>query len=290
MKRIFFLLIVMGLGLFTAAMAMSRGQVRRETRFLTDKMAYELNLSTRQYEDVYEINYDFIYAVRPLMDKVVKGYEWAVDDYYDALDIRNDDLRWVLSERQYRRLVGMDYFYRPIYVRRGDWAFRIYIHYPDRNRFYFGIPHHCHAYCGAHYRSHLHHVSYYKGRYADLHHCHAPYRVRDHRSYHSYRRSDFGTVRFRPHSSARPQRESVSSSVVTRPSAPVHSTVTERPDRSHRRQSVNTQTVSHRRSSENTVRRNAVLSEQPDKRISSERVRRSHRGASRSSERDNTRD
>ena len=47
MKRIFFLLIVMGLGLFTAAMAMSRGQVRRETRFLTDKMAYELNLSTR---------------------------------------------------------------------------------------------------------------------------------------------------------------------------------------------------------------------------------------------------
>lgn len=75
MKRIFFLLIVMGLGLFTAAMAMSRGQVRRETRFLTDKMAYELNLSTRQYEDVYEINYDFIYAVRPLMDKVVKGYE-----------------------------------------------------------------------------------------------------------------------------------------------------------------------------------------------------------------------
>ncbi len=170
MKRIFFLLIVMRLGLSTAAMAMSRGQVRRETRFLTDKMAYELNLSTRQYEDVYEINYDFIYAVRPLMDKVVKGYEWAVDDYYDALDIRNDDLRWVLSERQYRRLVGMDYFYRPIYVRRGDWAFRIYIHYPDRNRFYFGIPHHCHAYCGAHYRSHLHHVSYYKGRYADLHH------------------------------------------------------------------------------------------------------------------------
>ncbi|EJX10489.1 hypothetical protein, secreted [gut metagenome] len=290
MKRIFFLLIVMGLGLSTAAMAMSRGQVCRKTRFLTDKMAYELNLSTRQYEDVYEINYDFIDAVCPIMDKVVRGYEWAVDDYYEALDIRNDDLRWVLSERQYLRLVGMDYFYRPIYVRKEDWTFRIYIYYPDRNRFYFGIPHHCHTYCGVHYRSHFHRVSYYKGRYADLHHCHASYRIRSHRFYHSCRYSDFGTVRFLPHSSVRPQHESVSSLVATRLSAPVHSKVTARLDRSHRRQSVNVQTVSHRRSLENTVRRNAVLFERSDKRASSESVRRGYREVSRSSERNRTRD
>ena len=36
--------------------AMSNSRVRKETRFLTDKMAYELNLNTQQYNDVYEIN------------------------------------------------------------------------------------------------------------------------------------------------------------------------------------------------------------------------------------------
>ena len=59
-------------------------------------MAYELNLTTQQYNDAYEINYDFIYSVRNIMDYVARGYEWAMDDYYEALDIRNDDLRWVL--------------------------------------------------------------------------------------------------------------------------------------------------------------------------------------------------
>ena len=44
--------------------AMSNSRIRKETRFLTDKMAYELNLSTGQYNDVYEINYDFIYSIR----------------------------------------------------------------------------------------------------------------------------------------------------------------------------------------------------------------------------------
>ena len=95
MKRILFLLFAIGLTVGTTAMAgMSTSKVRKETRFLTDKMAYELSLSTQQYNDAYEINYDFIYSVRNIMDYVARGYEWALDDYYEALDIRNDDLRW----------------------------------------------------------------------------------------------------------------------------------------------------------------------------------------------------
>ena len=101
---------------------MSTSKVRKETRFLTDKMAYELSLSTQQYNDAYEINYDFIYSVRNIMDYVARGYEWALDDYYEALDIRNDDLRWVLSDAQYRRFLGAEYFYRPIYVTGGKWS------------------------------------------------------------------------------------------------------------------------------------------------------------------------
>lgn len=119
MKRILFILLVVTAS--TTVMAgMSTSKVRKETRFLTDKMAYELDLNNPQYNDVYEINYDFIYSLRNIMDYVVRGDEWALDDYYEALDIRNDDLRWVLSDVQYRRFLGAEYFYRPIYVTRED--------------------------------------------------------------------------------------------------------------------------------------------------------------------------
>ena len=205
MKRILFLLFAIGLGAGMTVMAgMSTSKIRKETRFLTDKMAYELNLTTQQYNDAYEINYDFIYSVRNIMDYVARGYEWAMDDYYEALDIRNDDLRWVLSDGQYRRFMGADYFYRPIYVTGGRWSLRVYINYPNRGLFYFGVPYHYHTYCGAHYRPHIHHTSYYRGRYNNFHHYSTPHRVRDQRVYHSYRRSDFGSVRIRPNSSVRP--------------------------------------------------------------------------------------
>ena len=205
MKRILFLLFDIGLGAGMTVMAgMSTSKIRKETRFLTDKMAYELNLTTQQYNDAYEINYDFIYSVRNIMDYVARGYEWAMDDYYEALDIRNDDLRWVLSDGQYRRFMGADYFYRPIYVTGGRWSLRVYINYPNRGLFYFGVPYHYHTYCGAHYRPHIHHTSYYRGRYNNFHHYSTPHRVRDQRVYHSYRRSDFGSVRIRPNSSVRP--------------------------------------------------------------------------------------
>ena len=103
MKRILFILFAAIMSTTVCHAAMSNSRVRKETRFLTDKMAYELNLNTAQYNDVYEINYDFISGVRYLMDDVLRGEEWALNRYYDYLDVRNDDLRWVLSSRQYSR-------------------------------------------------------------------------------------------------------------------------------------------------------------------------------------------
>ena len=121
MKRIILILFAIGITAMSSVSmaAMSNSRVRKETRFLTDKMAYELNLNTAQYNDVYEINFDFIYSIRYLMDDVIRGYEWALDDYYNYLDVRNDDLRWVLSDAQYRRFLQADYFYRPIYASGG---------------------------------------------------------------------------------------------------------------------------------------------------------------------------
>ena len=234
MKRIILILFAIGITAMSSVSmaAMSNSRVRKETRFLTDKMAYELNLNTAQYNDVYEINFDFIYSIRYLMDDVIRGYEWALDDYYNYLDVRNDDLRWVLSDAQYRRFLQADYFYRPIYASGGGWNFRVYITYTNRNYFYFPKPYHYRSYSGGHYRTHFHNVSYYRGRYNHSYYR-GDYSVRNDRVYHTNRRSDFtrpssrpGTTTTRPSVSTRP------STGTTRPSTGAStrpSTTTTRP-------------------------------------------------------------
>ena len=145
--------------------AMSISKMRQNARFLTDKMTYELKLSMMQYDDVYEVNYDFINNIRYIMDDVVRGYGYAVERYYEYLDIRNDDLRWILTNSQYRRFMDVDYFYRPIYTTQNNWLFRIYKIYLDKNLFHYGKPHHYKSYKGEHYRVHHNYVSFYKSNH-----------------------------------------------------------------------------------------------------------------------------
>ena len=206
MKRILFMLFAVIMSTAVCHAAMSNSKVRKETRFLTDKMAYELNLNTAQYNDVYEINYDFISGVRYLMDDVLRGEEWALNRYYDYLDIRNDDLRWVLSRRQYSRFMQAAYFFRPIYVSGGHWSFRIYVTYTNPNHFYYPRPYHYRTYCGGHNRVHYHNVSYYRGRH-NYPTYNGSFRISDNKSYHTSRRSDFGSVHIRPNSGTRPNVE-----------------------------------------------------------------------------------
>lgn len=210
MKRILFILLAtLSTAVCSAGTnAMSNSKVRKETRFLTDKMAYELNLNTKQYNDVYEINYDFISGVRYVMDDVLYGNEWALNRYYDYLDVRNDDLRWVLSSRQYARFMQAEYFYRPIYTSGNRWYFRVYITYTNHNHFYFPRPYHYRTYVGGHYRTHHNNVSYYRGRYKHPYY-NGSYRIRDTKSYTTHRRSDFGSVTVRPGSDRAPSRDDV---------------------------------------------------------------------------------
>lgn len=173
-------------------------QDEAEHPVITDRMAHELGLSPRQYDDVYEVNYDFISNVRYLMDDVVRGHGYALDRYYDFLDVRNDDLRWILSRAQYRRFMAAEHFYRPIYAQSDRWHFRIYLVYKNVDFFYFGKPHHYTSYCGGHYRTHHNNVSYYKTH----HHKHyrhdvydGHYRIRHDRSaYDDCRRRDFNVA------------------------------------------------------------------------------------------------
>lgn len=122
-----------------AIQAMSYEQARQQALFLTDKMAYELNLTEEQYEAAYEVNLDYLMSVN------------TVDDLYSVYwTRRNLDLSYILFDWQYRAFCDAAYFYRPLYWNAGYWHFRIYTRYPHRNYFYFGRPHFWTVYRGGH--------------------------------------------------------------------------------------------------------------------------------------------
>ncbi len=138
MKKMFFALMVM-LTSTMAASAMSYEQARNEALFLTDKMAYELNLTDEQYEAAYEINLDYLMGVAGRDD--VFGTYW---------ERRNLDLSYILYDWQWNTYIAASYFYRPLYWEAGYWHFGIYRIYPHRDFFYFGRPHFYATYRGAH--------------------------------------------------------------------------------------------------------------------------------------------
>lgn len=240
MKRLMIILFAIGMTAMssTSVMAMSKSKVRKEARFLTDKMAYELDLSANQRNDAYEVNYDFIYSAGDLMDHVLRGEEWAMDRYYYLLDIRNDDLRWVLNDRQYRRFIDTDYFYRPIYTSGNKWQFRIYITYTNHSHFFFGKPYHYTSYHCGHHRTNYTSVSYYRGRYNHNVYISA-HSVRDNNVYHNNRRNDFGSVTVRPGTSN--SRQPVSSS-ASRPRTSTSSSVNSSSGRTSSSSSISTGT------------------------------------------------
>lgn len=190
MKRIFITLLA--LIAMAGASAMTESRVRTETLFLTDKMSYELRLNSSQYNDVYEINYDFMSAVCNIMDDVVYGESWALNDYYEALDVRNDDLRWVLSASQYRRFLGVEYFCRPIYQTNAGWGLRIYVTYTNPSVYYCRWPSAYTTYFGGHYRGDFDDTSYYRYRYSRVSHYNRPFRMNgDGYRYNTYVNRDF---------------------------------------------------------------------------------------------------
>ena len=56
--------LVMMMVITVTANAMSYAQARNEALYLSDKMAWELNLTNDQYDAVYEINLDYMMSKR----------------------------------------------------------------------------------------------------------------------------------------------------------------------------------------------------------------------------------
>jgi hypothetical protein len=136
-----------------AAQAMSYERAREEARFLTDKMAYELNLDDQQYNDCYEINLDYFLNLTTEEDIVYGNY----------LAYRNADLRHILFDWQWNIFAAADYFLNPVSWLRGAWHFPIYRYYRV-GYFYYDHPRVFWSYRGGHGRLHFRGGNYYVSR------------------------------------------------------------------------------------------------------------------------------
>lgn len=151
MKKIMMTLIVL-LSVAATGKAMSYEQARNEALFLTDKMAYELNLTDEQYEAAYEINLDYLMGVT--------SYDDVYGDYWER---RNRDLSYVMWDWQWTAFCAAAYFFRPLTWVDGYWHFGVYARYPHRDFFYFGRPVFYATYRGGHAWHHHGTHGYYYG-------------------------------------------------------------------------------------------------------------------------------
>lgn len=139
MKKFILAMVTLFTMTVSTASAMSYEQARQQALFLTDKMAYELNLTDDQYEAAYEVNLDYLMGVN------------TYDNLYGAYwRQRNADLSYILLDWQYRAFLNATYFYRPLYWNGGYWHFGIYARYPRRDYYFFGRPHFYTVYRGGH--------------------------------------------------------------------------------------------------------------------------------------------
>lgn len=125
MKR-YMMTLMTALMAWTAASAMDYETARERAYYLTDKMAYELNLNDQQYCDAYEINLDYLLSINTAADLADARY----------LAYRNNDLRHILYDWQWTAFAAVDYLFRPLWWLNGGWHFPVYNYYAHSYYFY----------------------------------------------------------------------------------------------------------------------------------------------------------
>lgn len=126
MKRLLLSLILAVTG-FIASFGMSFSEAQQHAYFLTDKMAYELDLTPAQYDEVYQVNLEYLLNVNK---RNPYDYYW---------DYRNADLNYILFDWQYDLYRRAEYFYRPIVWRSHAWHFYLWDRY-HRTYYFFNRP------------------------------------------------------------------------------------------------------------------------------------------------------
>lgn len=139
-KTIIAALVIMMGSLTANAQCMSITAVRNNARFLTDRMAYTLGISDPfLIDEIYRINYDYIWGVNSYLDDVAMGYYY--DDYISVCSARDIALRTLLGNVVWNRVIGYSYFYRPIVFANRCWHFSIYDYdRHGRGHFFLSVP------------------------------------------------------------------------------------------------------------------------------------------------------
>ena len=153
MKRLIFTLLVVFCSSLSLK-ALNYEDARREAWFLTDKMAYELNLTSEHCDLAYQINLEYLLSIHRASD--CGGVYWT---------FRNDDFRCVLFPWQYSMYITLDYFYYPIRWVRSSWYYPVWRRY-RRGYYYFDRPVVYVSYRGGTWRHRSHRdYSPYRGRH-----------------------------------------------------------------------------------------------------------------------------
>lgn len=154
--------------------AMSYEEARDRAWFLTDKMAYELNLTPEQYDRAYQVNLDYLMSVRTASDIYSHGWRY-----------RDADLRCILFDWQYKLYTSLDYFFRPLRWVHAAWHYPICDHY-RRGYYYFHRPTVYISYRGGmwHRRGHNDVSPYRRMRFSQGHGMRDRYHSNDQRPIH----------------------------------------------------------------------------------------------------------
>ena len=128
-----------------SAKALGYDEARARAWFLTDKMAYELNLTADQYDWAYQVNMEYFLSVNRPED--CYGYYWQYRDL---------DMRYILRDWQYRLYASVDYFFRPLHWVRSAWYYPVCDYY-RYGYYYFDRPTVYVTYHGGNWRHRGHH-------------------------------------------------------------------------------------------------------------------------------------
>lgn len=135
MKR-YILSLLVAIATSIPTFGMSLRDAQAQAYFLSDKMAYELNLTPQQYDQVYQVNLEYFLSVNSPSD--LDGIWWRY---------RNTDLSYILYDWQWRLYRAADYFIRPLSWVRGAWYCSLWDRY-HRDYFFYHRPTvyvHCHG-------------------------------------------------------------------------------------------------------------------------------------------------
>lgn len=105
--------------MITSVNAQRLTDIVAEAHFITDKMVVELGLTNVQRNNILNVNLTYLDGINSYRDIDARGWKY-----------RNDQLRRMMTAKQWKKFKESYYFYRPIGWRNNAYVHNIYAKYP----------------------------------------------------------------------------------------------------------------------------------------------------------------